>query len=515
VPHHAEETPPPVDQISVLVVCPDDPAQSTLMQSLFQGRAALVAWERTLGQARSALAGMRFDVLVVAADLPDGDGLTLVADHANPRQCWATILLGAGLDDAEVERALQQGAFDVVDRADDPARLADAVARARSRRTVRPRAGRPAVPPAAVRRAASPEQQTLLLGDSKGMQLLRQRLERIAPAPVDALVTGETGCGKDLVARAIHALSGRRGSYVAVNCGAIPEALFESELFGHEAGAFTGAGKARIGLLEQSDGGTLFLDEIESMPLGQQVKLLRVLENRCIGRLGGHGERTLDLRIVAAAQRPLRDLCGRGLFRVDLWHRLNVVCLHVPPLRERVDDVALLFAHFADEACARFGVSPVPLRDAELARLMGHSWPGNVRELRHAAERHALGLPMWADDEPAQPAVPCLALQLSQVEREMIRTTLARHESDHHRTGSMLRAAATELGMSPKTLTRRMAALGLDHRQAGSVVDVTPAPSDARAGFVRDASPSDAHSSGRDSIRQHLKPDRGRTSSWR
>ena len=216
------------------------------------------------------------------------------------------------------------------------------------------------------------------------------------------LILGETGAGKEVVARALHDLSSRRnGPFVAINAGALAESVVESELFGHEPGAFTGAQKRRIGKFEFANGGTLFLDEIESMSLDVQVKLLRLLQERVVERLGGNQLIPLDIRIIAATKEDLRQSADQGRFRADLYYRLNVAPLRIPPLRERGEDALMLFQHFADEASARHGLPPHELQPGQRALLLRHTWPGNVRELQNAAERFALGLELALDNNAA------------------------------------------------------------------------------------------------------------------
>jgi DNA-binding NtrC family response regulator len=293
---------------------------------------------------------------------------------------------------------------------------------------------------------------------------------RIAPLAVDVLLQGETGAGKDTLAREIHRLSGRPGRFVALNCAAIPETLAESELFGHEAGAFTGAVRAREGKLESADRGTLYLDEIDSMPLGTQAKLLRALQERGIERLGGSRFYRADFRVIASTKVALPQLVREGRFRQDLYFRLNVVRIVLPALRELGDHILPFFERFAREAAARHG-QPEPSLDAGLrALLQRHSWPGNVRELANAAERHALGLPPLDDDLPLQgppaavdaprAATPVegqngvLRDRLRAYEREVIVTTLKNHQ------GSVAKASA-ELQVPPNTLYYRIKTLGI------------------------------------------------------
>jgi two-component system, NtrC family, C4-dicarboxylate transport response regulator DctD len=439
--------------LSILVVQPDDPADCTLLREVVRRHGALVAWERNLRCARQALASTSFDIVLTADRLPDGAGLSLVADRADRIQRWATILLTGCADTQSVSSAIARGAFDVVERSVGAQRLldliSDAVAGGRPKRTLA------AVRGAGIRHGepAEPADEPLL-GDSLSMQRLRKQVQRVAGIPTDVLVIGETGSGKDLAVQHLHALSGRRGALVALNCGAIPDTLFESELFGHEAGSFTGAAKSQAGKIEQAHQGTLFLDEIDSMPLNQQVKLLRVLETRRVARVGGRGDQALDLRIVAAVQRRLDERCRQGLFRLDLWHRLDVVTLEITPLRDRREDVVPLFQHYRDEACRRFGIEPGALPEPDWGVLTAHGWPGNVRELKHAAARSVLGLKVLPDEPGAAEPTQGLLSQLGQCERELIRAALVRHGRRPH-------AVAAELGISEKTLSRRIAAFGL------------------------------------------------------
>ncbi len=230
-----------------------------------------------------------------------------------------------------------------------------------------------------------------LLGTSPAMQRLLAMVNSLTGTSADILLHGETGSGKDALARYIHETSTRRArNYVAINCGAVPENLIESELFGHEAGAFTGADRKRIGKFEHAHGGTLFLDEVESMPHALQVKLLRVLEERTIERLGSNTSIPIDVRIIAATKEDLKARAQAGEFRADLYYRLNVVELRIPPLRERPDDVPLLFQHFALTAAELHGREIIPLGPEQATWLRQQSWPGNVRELRNLAERYVL-----------------------------------------------------------------------------------------------------------------------------
>jgi two-component system C4-dicarboxylate transport response regulator DctD len=248
------------------------------------------------------------------------------------------------------------------------------------------------------------------------------------------------------VARCLHEASGRRARhFVPINCGGLPEQLFESEIFGHEAGSFTGAARRRIGKIEHADGGTLFLDEIESMPMPMQIKLLRVLQERVVERLGSNLPVPVNARVVAATKADLRALADAGQFRADLYYRLNVVTLALPPLRERREDVPQLFEHFVAQAALRFEREAVPATAAELARLVAYPWPGNVRELRNLAERHVLGLGCDPAQGGAAPHALPLPQAVEQFERALIADALRRHDGNLSRAGEALGVAKTTL----------------------------------------------------------------------
>ncbi|MBB4639220.1 sigma-54-dependent transcriptional regulator [Longimicrobium terrae] len=227
-----------------------------------------------------------------------------------------------------------------------------------------------------------------VVGVSGAMKEVMELAGRVAPFPSTVLLTGESGSGKEAIARAVHRASPRRDrAFVAVNCGAIPENLLESELFGHERGAFTGADRMREGLFEEADGGTLFLDEIGELPLSLQVKLLRVLQERTIRRVGGTGEKAVDVRVLTATARDLVDEVREGRFREDLFYRINVVQIHIPPLRTRPEDVPPLAEHFLRRHAPRLGIDSPPLPRDLVPVLAAYSWPGNVRELENVMER--------------------------------------------------------------------------------------------------------------------------------
>ncbi len=369
-------------------------------------------------------------VIVTDVRMPGMDGLQFF-EHVRKIDADLPVILITGHGDVPMAvSALQNGAYDFISKPFPAERMVESVRRALEKRKL-------VMENRALRRAAEQSIDDMpLIGQTPAMERLRNTLRHIADTDVDVLVAGETGSGKEVVATALHRWSKKRsqGNFVALNCGALPETVIESELFGHEAGAFTGAQKKRIGRIEYSSGGTLFLDEIESMPPALQVKMLRVLEMREVSPVGSNEERSVDIRVVAAAKVDLGDAEQRKDFREDLYYRLNVVTLSIPPLRERRADIPLLFSHFVSKASSRFGI-PVPQISASVSRhLNEHQWPGNVRELGRFAERVVLGLeggqaaastPLPRDDVTAT-----LGERMDRQEADIIRETLEKHQGD-------------------------------------------------------------------------------------
>ena len=294
-----------------------------------------------------------------------------------------------------------------------------------------------------------------IIGECEAVHSVCQIIRQVARMPSTVLIEGESGTGKELAARAIHELSQRKGNFVSVNCGAMTAELMESELFGHVKGSFTGAHQAREGLFAYANGGTLFLDEIGEMPLTMQVHLLRGLEEQRIRPVGSNRETPIDVRILAATNRELVQRVKEGLFRQDLFYRLNVLSIRLPPLRERGQDVDLLAHHFSKRLSGELGVNALPLDRAEIMRLQAYDWPGNVRELKNVIER-ALLLGIMPSQclagTPSGRKLPVLkeeALLLEDVEKQHILRVLALEDSNKS-------AAARQLGISRKTLERKL-----------------------------------------------------------
>ncbi|WP_338881658.1 sigma-54 dependent transcriptional regulator [Achromobacter veterisilvae] len=408
--------------------------------------------------ARSALPALtrEFDGVVVSdIRMPDMDGLQLFRRVRDIDPDIPVIFITGHGDIATAVQCMRDGAYDFLAKPYAADRLITAIAHAAEKRHL-------VLENRRLREAAFAVEadEVPFIGTTPAMQRIKQTLRHIADADVDVLVEGETGTGKEVVATALHRLSRRRDRpLVAINCGALPESVIESELFGHEAGAFTGAQKKRIGRIEHASGGTLFLDEIESMPLAVQVKLLRVLESRQITPLGSNDVRNLDLRVVAATKEDLGSPAIRAKFREDLFYRLNVVTIRIPPLRERREDIPLLFAHYLGHASRRFQ-RDIPEMPASIKQhVMTHDWPGNVRELAHFAERVVLGvLNAPAPEAAAAAAAQSLPERMERFEAQLIREALEAHQGD-------IKATLETLGIPRKTFYDKLQRHGIDRQQ--------------------------------------------------
>jgi two-component system C4-dicarboxylate transport response regulator DctD len=325
-------------------------------------------------------------IVVCDIRLPNMDGMQFLLELQKIDKDLPVILITGHGDVSTAVQAMRDGAYDFIEKPYSAERLVKTVRRGLEKRslTLENRTLRRELE---LHSAPGPR----IIGRTPGMEKLRATIAQVADTPADILVLGETGTGKELVARALHENSSRRTkNFVAINCGAVAESIMESELFGHEAGAFTDAKSDRIGKFEHANGGTLLLDEIESMPMRVQINLLRVLQERSIERLGSNRLIPVDLRIIAASKVDLIDASEQGRFREDLYYRLNVVALEIPPLRERREDIPLLFHHFLLVAGHRYKQEvPMPT-SSQMQPLLSYNWPGNVRELRNFTERYVL-----------------------------------------------------------------------------------------------------------------------------
>jgi two-component system C4-dicarboxylate transport response regulator DctD len=330
-------------------------------------------------------------IVVSDVRLPGKDGVAFLREIVSVDAEIPVILITGHGDVSMAVDAMRAGAYDFVEKPFSSDEFVEIVRRALEKREL-------VLDNRALRQQLQRREGALLIGDSSATTQVRQLIAALGPTGADVLLNGETGTGKEVAARALHLASGRRGAFVAVNCGALPETVFESEVFGHEQGAFTGALKRRIGKIEYSQGGTLFLDEIETMPLALQVKLLRVLQDKRVERLGGNESIPVDCRVIAATKTDLKKYSEEGKFRSDLYYRLNVVSIELPPLRARREDIPALAAHFLEEARRRYLKPDVEIGAELLSRWMTHDWPGNVRELKNAVDRHVLGIDVTMPD---------------------------------------------------------------------------------------------------------------------
>ena len=368
-----------------LLVVDDELNMRRILGAILRGDGHDLVEAASVDEARRAFASSPFDLVVTDQRLPDGDGLSLLASCREVDPTVPVVLITAYATVELAVDAMRQGAFDVVPKPFVPEAVRAVVTRACERTELLRENERLR---GQVRRLAGSQE---LVGDGPEMGKLRALIARVAPTGATVLVSGETGTGKELVARAIHAASGRAGRpFVAVNCAGLSETLLESELFGHERGAFTGADRPRQGVFEAAHLGTLFLDEAGEMSLGLQAKLLRVLTNGEVVRVGATVPRHVDVRIIAATNRDLQQRVRDGLFREDLYYRLAVVPIAVPPLRSRRGDIAGLVEHFLALVAGDLKVAPRSVSPAAMAKLVAYDFPGNIRELRNLIERAAI-----------------------------------------------------------------------------------------------------------------------------
>ncbi|NAW91245.1 MULTISPECIES: sigma-54-dependent transcriptional regulator [unclassified Vibrio] len=412
---------------------------------------------RLFSSAEEALLAAKADglPLVVVSDicLPGLSGQSLLNSiHHQDAEVPVILITGHG-DISMAVQAMHDGAYDFIEKPFATERLIETIHRAIEKRHL-------TLENQQLKRSLKASQ-TLgprIIGNTGNIQALRDTITHVADTQADILLFGETGTGKELVARSLHEQSSRRElNFVALNCGAVPENLIESELYVHEKGAFTGAETKRIGKFEHAQGGTLFLDEIESMPMQAQIRLLRVLQERVIERVGSNTLIPLDIRVIAATKVDLKQAAQAGTFRQDLYYRLNIVTLDIPPLRQRKEDIPALFHHFLLVAAARYGKAATALSQPEMQRLISHDWPGNVRELRNAAERYVLlgKLAQLGDSEPSQKLPTHLVEQVAEFEKSVIEQALIE-------CGGRINETMERLNVPRKTLYDKMQRYGLD-----------------------------------------------------
>jgi two-component system response regulator PilR (NtrC family) len=449
----------------VVLVVDDEPDLLELVSLTLNRMNLRTRTAADLATARKLLKAERFDLCLTDMRLPDGDGLELVAWIQENRATVPVAVISAHGNVESAVRALKLGAFDFVSKPLDLGVLRKLVG-------------------SAIKLGSAPDGETAatlsgprLLGSSQVMEQVREMIGRVARSQAPVHICGESGTGKELVARMIHESGARReGPFVAVNCGAIPTELMESELFGHKRGSFTGAVADKKGLIQSAEGGTLFLDEVADLPLHMQVKLLRVVQEKSVRPVGEAREETVDVRILSATHRNLAELVAQGLFREDLFYRINVIELRVPALRERSGDIAEIAEAILQRLGRRAGGFPAQISPEAVATLAAYPFPGNVRELENVLER-ALTLstggmigpehirlrattPSALESRVTVTAVPAaggtaLGSQLESIERDAIVKAL--EKTRYNKT-----AAAKLLGMSFRALRYRIKKLGIE-----------------------------------------------------
>ncbi|WP_338910334.1 sigma-54 dependent transcriptional regulator [Mycetohabitans rhizoxinica] len=445
------------DGLQVLFIEDDELVRHANVQSLMLGGFDVTGYpsvEAALDAMHAAGASVP-GAIVTDVRLPGASGLELLSLMRERAPDVPVIVVTGHGDISMAVQAMRDGAYDFIEKPFSSERLADAVRRALERRALQ-------LENRALRRelAAQRPDTVHIIGTSAAIDQVRTMIANVAPTDAAVLINGETGTGKELIARALHEQSARRNRpFVAINCAALPESMFESEMFGYEQGAFTGATRRRVGKLEYASGGTLFLDEVESMPLALQAKLLRVLQDGVLERLGSNTPVHSDVRIIAAAKGNMNEHVAAGTFRRDLLYRLNVVTITLPPLSERREDIMPLFEHFVLDAAVRYQRPARVLTDAQRHALMQQDWPGNARELRNAADRFVLGIGLdnvrhaIRADNDAQP----LKERVEQFERALIAQALEAH-------GGAVSTAAERLQVGKATLYEKIKRYGLTPR---------------------------------------------------
>jgi DNA-binding NtrC family response regulator len=462
----------PVTPRRVLIVDDDEEAARDLQRLLRDEPGIEVTAITEPALALETLGAESYSVVLTDLRMPGIDGMEIVR-QVQQRRLLATVIVMTGYGGIEeAVRAVRLGAYDFLQKPVNIPNLRLVLQRALRERSLQDELQR------LREQLRARHQFHNVLSRSPRMHAVFELVGQVASTGTTVLLTGETGTGKEQLARAIHAASsGRAGPLVCVNLAAVPDALAESELFGHEKGAFTGADHRRVGRFEQADGGTLFLDEVGDLPPGLQAKLLRVLQERSFERVGGSAPVGVDVRVIAATNRPLKKLVQRGRFREDLYYRLNVVTIELPPLRERPEDIPLLATHFA-EKFAPPGAPALRFSPEVMDRLLAHHWPGNVRELSNVVETACVLAPgpmiepehLTPSLAAARPASLPFAIDLDQPLRTLLTKMVARVEKEYllkalKKTRGHVARAARLCGYSLRSITNKIAEHRIDRTQ--------------------------------------------------
>lgn len=364
-----------------LLIVDDEASLRDFLGIVFEGEGWHVESAPSVAEARGAILRQEPDVVLCDLMLPDGSGIDLIREVRAQNPAIVFVMITAHTSTRSAVEALKAGAVDYIAKPFDIEELKIVVRKAVERKELQDENLH--------LRTALEEKFTFanILGKSAKMQEIFSIVQRIARTLSTVMISGESGTGKELIARAIHYNSDRRGKFVSINCGALPETLLESELFGHERGAFTGAVRDKRGLFHEADRGTIFLDEIGETSTGMQIKLLRVLQDRVVRKVGSNVESTVDVRVIAATNRDLAESIREGTFREDLFYRINVIPITLPPLRHRREDIPLLVEHFIEKFCLRMGVPRKRISADAVRAIEKYHWPGNVRELENVVER--------------------------------------------------------------------------------------------------------------------------------
>ena len=459
------------EQSRILVV-DDERSMREFLEIFFRREGYDVTTADNVESALVAVDADDFDLIITDLQMPERSGLDLLYEVREVSPETPVIMITAFATTENAIAAMKQGAYDYITKPFKVDEIRVVVEKALEKKTLTRENRRLKTELRSQARSRS------LVGTGPAMQRIYDLVAQVAATKSNVLISGESGTGKELVARAIHEQSDRaERPFVAVNCAAIPENLLESELFGHVKGAFTGAVQNKAGLFETADQGTLFLDEVGELSPTLQVKLLRVIQDKCIRRVGGTGDRRVDVRLLAATNRELEQEVSEGRFREDLYYRLNVIQIGLPPLRERPEDVPLLVHHFLEKYSAELGKRIRGIADEALECLLGYAFPGNVRELENVIERAvALSRSDVIEREALSPAVlkpPALSTEsripadgadlermLASYERGLLMEAL-------QRTGGVKKRAAQLLGVSFRSFRYRLEKLGLDESPAG------------------------------------------------